>query len=109
MTLVGMALLASGTISLVFSYRETTVALASLQEEKAVGAAARIEQYLRQVTQQLQYAALLQMGSGDHGAVPELRRRRTEDHRGQPRAAGHREDPEPPRTGSTAAAPGPGA
>jgi signal transduction histidine kinase len=65
MTLVGMALLASGTISLVFSYRETTAALASLQEEKAVGAAARIEQYLRQVTQQLQYAAMLQMGSGD--------------------------------------------
>ena len=31
MTLVGMALLASGTISLVFSYRETTVALAARQ------------------------------------------------------------------------------
>ena len=65
MTLVGLALLASGAISLVFSYRETSAALASLQQEKAVGAAARIEQYLRQVTQQLQYAALPQMGSGD--------------------------------------------
>jgi signal transduction histidine kinase/HAMP domain-containing protein len=65
MTLVGLALLASGAISLVFSYRETSAALASLQREKAVGAAARIEQYLRQVTQQLQYAALPQMGAGD--------------------------------------------
>ena len=65
MTLVGLALLASGAISLVFSYRQTTAALASLQQEKAVGAAARIEQYLRQVTQQLQYAALPQMGAGD--------------------------------------------
>jgi len=65
MTLVGMALLASGAISLVFSYRETTAALASLQREKAIGAASRIEQYLRQVTQQLQYAALPQMGAGD--------------------------------------------
>ena len=65
MTLVGLALLASGAISLVFSYRETTAALASLQREKAIGAASRIEQYLRQVTQQLQYAALPQMGSGD--------------------------------------------
>ena len=51
MTLLGMALLASGTISLVFSYRETTAALASLQKETAVGPAAHIEQYLRQVTQ----------------------------------------------------------
>jgi signal transduction histidine kinase/putative methionine-R-sulfoxide reductase with GAF domain len=65
MSLVGLALLLSGGISLYFSYRETTAALASLQQEKAVGAAARIEQYLRQVTQQLQYAALPQMGAGD--------------------------------------------
>ena len=33
---------------------ETRAALASLQREKAVGAASRIEQYLRQLTQQLQ-------------------------------------------------------
>jgi signal transduction histidine kinase len=65
MTLVGLALLLSGGISLYFSYRETTAALASLQREKAIGAASRIEQYLRQVTQQLQYAALPQMGAAD--------------------------------------------
>ncbi len=65
MTLVGLALLVSGGISLYFSYRETSAALASLQREKAIGAASRIEQYLRHVTQQLQYAALPQMGAGD--------------------------------------------
>ena len=43
MTLVGLALLASAAISVVFSYRETSAALARLQREKAVGAAARIE------------------------------------------------------------------
>ncbi|HMO47029.1 MAG TPA: GAF domain-containing protein [Rubrivivax sp.] len=65
LSLVSLALLASGGISLYFSWRETTAALASLQREKAIGAAARIEQYLRQVTMQLQYAALPQMGAGD--------------------------------------------
>ena len=65
LSLVSLALLVSGGISVYFTYRETTAALASLQQEKAVGAAARIEQYLRQVTQQLQYAALPQMGAAD--------------------------------------------
>ncbi len=65
MSLVSLALLVSGGISLYFTYRETTAALASLQQEKAVNAASRIEQYLRQVTRQLQYAALPQLGSGD--------------------------------------------
>jgi signal transduction histidine kinase len=65
LTLVSLALLVSGGISVYFTYRETTAALASLQREKAIGAASRIEEYLRQVTQQLQYAALPQMGAGD--------------------------------------------
>ena len=65
LSLVGAALLVSGGISLYFNYRETSNALASLQQEKAVGAAARIEQYLRQLTQQLQFAALPQIDAGD--------------------------------------------
>ncbi len=65
MSLVGLALLLSGGISLYFSYRETTAALASLQQEKAIGAASRIEQYMQQITQQLQYAALPQVDAGD--------------------------------------------
>ena len=70
MSLVGTALLASGGISLYFSYQETQAALASLQAEKAVAAAARIEQYMRQISQQLGFAALPQLDAGD----TELRR-----------------------------------
>ena len=65
LSLVSAGLLVSGGISLYFNYRETSNALASLQQEKAIGAAARIEQYLRQLTQQVQYAALPQMDAGD--------------------------------------------
>ncbi|NRF69355.1 GAF domain-containing protein [Aquincola sp. S2] len=70
LTLVTLSLLASGAIGLYFSYQETRAALAGLQHEKAVGAAARIEQYLGQVTRQLSLAALPQLDADDH----ELRR-----------------------------------
>ena len=53
LSLVMIALLASSAISLYFTYQETKSALASLQQEKAVGAASRIEQYIRQIEQQL--------------------------------------------------------
>jgi signal transduction histidine kinase len=62
--LVCGALLISSAIGLYFAYKENTEALASLQREKAVAAAARIEQYVRQVEQQVAFAALLQLGSG---------------------------------------------
>ena len=64
-SLVSVALLASGGIGLYFSYQEHRSALASLQREKAVAAASRIEQYLRQVSQQLTYAALPQIDAAD--------------------------------------------
>ncbi len=65
LTLVTGALLASGAISLYFTYQENKAALASLQHEKALAAASRIEQYMRQIEQQLAYAALPQLGAGD--------------------------------------------
>ena len=65
LTLVSGALLASGAISLYFSYREHTTALGDLQREKAIAAASRIEQYVRQIQQQLAYAALPQLDAGD--------------------------------------------
>ena len=65
LTLVSGALLASGGISVYFSYQENKSALASLQHEKAVAAASRIEQYIRQIEQQLKYAALPQLDAGD--------------------------------------------
>ncbi len=65
MTLVTGALLASGAISVYFSYQENRSALAELQHEKAIAAASRIEQYIRQIDQQLAYAALPQLDAGD--------------------------------------------
>ena len=65
LTLVTGALLASGAISLYFTYQETKAALASLQHEKAIAAAARIEQYVHQIEQQLAYASLPQLDASD--------------------------------------------
>ena len=64
-SLVSVALLASSGIGLYFSYQENRTALVSLQREKAIGAASRIEQYIRQVSQQLAYASLPQLDAGD--------------------------------------------
>ena len=71
-SLVTTVLLASSAISLYFSYQENMAALASLQHEKAVGAASRIGQYVQQVSQQLAYASLAQLDASD------LESRRTE-------------------------------
>src|SRR5271165_2672763 len=65
LTLVTGALLASGAISVYFSYQENKSALASLQHEKALAAASRIAQYIGQIERQLAYAALPQLDAGD--------------------------------------------
>src|SRR6266540_3230778 len=70
LSLVTLSLLASGAISVYFSYQENKAALASVQHEKAIGAASRIEQYIRQISQQLAYAALPQLDA----SATELRR-----------------------------------
>ena len=65
LTLVSGALVTSGAISVYFSYQEHKTALGSLQQEKAIAAASRIEQYIRQIQQQLAYAALPQLDASD--------------------------------------------
>ena len=70
LSLVTIALLASGAIGIYFSYQENKSALASLQHEKAVAAASRIEQYITRIEQQLKYVAFTQLGAGE----AELRR-----------------------------------
>ena len=65
LTLVTTALLVSGGVSIYFTYQENKAALATLQHEKALAAAARIEQYVGQIEQQLAYAALPQLDAGD--------------------------------------------
>jgi len=65
LSLVSGALLASGVLSLYFSYHENKAALAALQQEKAIGAAARIEQYVKQIEQQLAFASLPQLDAAE--------------------------------------------
>ena len=62
---VTVILLASGWISFDFSSTEIKSGIAGLQHEKAVAAASRIEQYIRQISQQLAYAALPQVDAAD--------------------------------------------
>ena len=61
LTLVTIALLASGAISIYFTYQEAKSSLADLQHEKALGAASRIEEYVHQIERQIAYAALPQL------------------------------------------------
>ena len=65
LTLVMGALLASGAISIYFSYRDNKAAVANLQYEKALAAASRIKQYMGQIENQLAYAALPQLDATD--------------------------------------------
>ncbi len=70
--LVGTLLLASAALSLNFSYRESRDHLVALQFEQAQGAAARIDQYVADIEQQLGWTALSGMNVG--GEPLELRR-----------------------------------
>ena len=62
--LVSGGLVASGAIGLYFSYQETRNSLVSLQREKALSAAARIETFLRNVETQLGWTALPHVAPG---------------------------------------------
>jgi signal transduction histidine kinase len=62
--LVGGMLVASGGISLYFSYGENQQHLVTLQREKAEAAAARIEQFIRDIEHQFGWTALPQVGAG---------------------------------------------
>jgi signal transduction histidine kinase/HAMP domain-containing protein len=62
--LVSAALLASGGVSVYFSYRENQEHLVTLQREKSLAAATRIEQYISDIEHQLGWTALPQVGTG---------------------------------------------
>ena len=62
--IVVVALAASGAISIYFSYQETRNALIALQREKAAGAAARIENFVREIEHQIGWTALPQIAEG---------------------------------------------
>ena len=62
--IVVIALAASGAISIYFSYQETRNALIVLQREKAAAAAARIENFVREIEHQIGWTALPQIAEG---------------------------------------------
>jgi signal transduction histidine kinase/CheY-like chemotaxis protein len=63
--LVGSALLVSEATGLYFSSQETRAALFTLQREKALGAALRIEQFAKDIERQIGWTLLPQAGGGD--------------------------------------------
>ncbi|MGH7265064.1 MAG: GAF domain-containing protein, partial [Candidatus Rokuibacteriota bacterium] len=52
-TLVGGTLLTSGLVEIYFSYQENKAALVAVQREKALGVAAKIEQFIREIERQV--------------------------------------------------------
>ena len=61
----GSALLVSEATGLYFANRETRAALVTLQREKALGAALRIEQFAKDIERQIGWTLLPQAGGGD--------------------------------------------
>ena len=62
-TLVSAALLTSGLTGLYFAYQESRAALYELQREKALAAAGKIEQYIKEIERQLGWTQLPQATS----------------------------------------------
>jgi len=65
-TLVGAVLLASGLSEIYFSYQEHKTTLLRLQLEKALAAAAKIEQFIREIERQIDWTT---PAAWDAGAV----------------------------------------
>jgi signal transduction histidine kinase/HAMP domain-containing protein len=61
--LVSGALLASGAIEIYFSYYENREALVALQREKAIGVAARIDAFIKEIEQQISWTTQPQLGA----------------------------------------------
>ncbi len=70
--LVGGALLASGLVEIYFSYQENKEALIALQREKALGAAARIDSFIKEIERQIGWTTHPLFGAP--GAALEQRR-----------------------------------
>jgi len=61
-SLVSGALLASGLVEIYFSFEENKAALVALQREKGLGAAARIEEFVKEIERQVLWASQPQVG-----------------------------------------------
>src|SRR2546421_9149715 len=78
--LVTAVLVASAGVELWFSYRENQDAIVALQQEKAGAAAARIENFIREIERQMGWTTQPLLAAG----TPALRQRRIDFLRFQP-------------------------
>ncbi len=62
-TLVSGALVTSGLVEIYFSYQENKTALARVQREKAQAAAAKIEQFIKEIERQIAWTTQAQWGA----------------------------------------------
>src|SRR5262249_59398463 len=62
--LVSGALLASGALEIYFSYQENKAALVQLQREKALAAATRIDQFVKEIERQIGWTTHPQLVTG---------------------------------------------
>ena len=76
--LVGSLTAVTGAIGIWFSYKDTRQNLIELQEEKARGAANRIEQYVLDIEHQLSWTALPRVDAGGDSPGGALEQRRIE-------------------------------
>ena len=72
LSVVGGALAISGAVSVYFSYQEMRNGLLALEEEKAQSAAARIDQFIKQIEHQIGWTKLPQTTGGDTLALKRL-------------------------------------
>jgi len=70
--LVSGALLTSGAIEIYFSYQENKAALIGIQREKAIGAASKIEAFIKEIEHQIGWTTQPQLGAS--GAQTQQRR-----------------------------------
>ncbi len=66
-SLVGVALLASGGVELYFTYQENKSALVAVQREKAQAAATRIEQFIKEIERQMGWTTQPILATGTAG------------------------------------------
>ena len=71
LVLVGGVLMASSLVELYFSYRETQRAIVRVERAKAVATAARIEEFLKEVEQQVRETTRTASDDPDASQVPQ--------------------------------------
>src|SRR3972149_387127 len=68
-TLVAGALLTSALVEIYFSFQENKTAMVRIQQEKALGAASKIEQFIKELERQIGWTTQPQWGASRSAAL----------------------------------------